>query len=309
MIIDAHTHVGDLRGADTMDRRPVTWSDLLERLDDEGIDKAVFLPLGCSPESTGFPMLLSPQAGLADQLREARSHRDRIIPFGNLDPRMGGAGNLKPGPGGEAGTDFSWVLERLLELGCAGIGEVSAHIPFDDPLTVQMVRACGRHGLPVLFHGAGPQPGFYGLWDEVGSPRLERLLQQAPEATLIGHGPGFWSEISGDLTVAGKNDYGTGPVKSEGSLPRLLRRYGNLYADISANSGYHALSRDREYGAKFLDEFQDRVVFGTDVCYSGPGDRMPHLGYLTRLRAEAAISAQVFDKIAGGNISRILKLG
>ncbi len=39
----------------------------------------------------------------------------------------------------------------------------------------------------------------------------------------------------------------------------LLRKYPNLYADLSALSGANAILRDPEYGVKFLDEFQDRL--------------------------------------------------
>jgi len=309
MIIDVHTHVGDLRGPDSMKRKPVSWSSLLQRLDEEGIDKAVLLPIGCSPESISFPSLFFPEASLVSQIKAARRRSDRIIPFGNLDPRMGGAGNQKPEAGDKAvETDFSWILERFLELGCSGVGEVTAHIPFDSPLTINMVRQCAAYGLAVLFHGSGPETGFYGLWDAIGSPRLERLLQAVPEATLIGHGPGFWAEISADLTPETKNTYPKGPVRQEGSLPRLLRRYKNLYADISANSGHNAISRDRTYGVKFLNEFQDRILLGTDVCYGDAEGRMPHLSYLRELLAQGAISREVFDKITGSNAQKLLKV-
>ena len=309
MVIDFHTHVGDFRAPSEMDRSPVAWEDLIERLDDEGIDKAVLLPMGISPESLRAPFLFSPQPDIVSQLKTAARYRERVIPFGNLDPRMGCAGNLEIDEvDNPPETDFSWILEQFSELGCVGIGEVTANIPLDDPRVINMFRQCGKWEMPVLFHETGPGRGVYGLFDGVGSPRLERLLRQVPDTNVIGHSPGFWAEIDGDITPENKFIYPKGPVKKEGSLPRLLRTYSNLYADISANSGYNAITRDKSYGVHFLKEFQDRVLFGTDVCFGDADGRMPHLGYLRSLMAEDLISREIFDKITGGNALKILKL-
>ena len=172
---------------------------------------------------------------------------------------------------------------------------------------VTLCRQCGERGLPVVMHCTGPGPGVYGVYDEVGSPRLEQLLREAPEAILVGHAPGFWAEISGDIGPENKFVYPEGPVRIEGSLQRLLRSYPNLYADLSARSGLNAISRDREYGARFLTEFQDQVLFGTDVCFAGEPGEIPTLAYLRSLLADGAINEESFHKIAGGNALRILK--
>ncbi len=295
MIIDVHTHVTDL--SRTQDRTPVTWENLIARLDEEGIDQAVVLPI-VSPETLQFPTLLSPQPDVVSQLREAARYPDRIIPFGNVDPRTGG---------NSARVDFSWILERFVEMGARGFGEVTANLLADDPRVVNLFRHCGRWQLPVLIHGTGPGEGLYGLIDEVGSPRLTRLLDQVPDTVVIGHGPGFWAEIGADLTLESKSRYPAGPITAEGSLPRLLRTYPHLYADISAGSGYNALTRDPAYGIRFIHEFQDKLLFGTDVCFGDPPGRMPHLGFLRRLLAEGQISPEIFDKIVAGNALRIVR--
>jgi predicted TIM-barrel fold metal-dependent hydrolase len=309
LIIDFHTHVGDFRTPDRMDRIPVTWEALLRRLDRERIDKAVVLPLGVSPESTQAPFLFAPNPDIVAQLQAASPYRDRVILFGNLDPRMGCLGNLDAEQlANPPQTDFTWILERLKELGCVGIGEVTANIPLDDPRVIDLCRQCSCCGMPVLFHMTGRGRGVYGLVDEVGSPRLERLLAAVPETTIIGHSPGFWAEISGDLTLQDKFIYPAGPVATEGSLVRLLRSYPNLYADISARSGLNALSRDRDFGVRFLNEFQDRILFGTDVCFADPEGEIPTLQYLRELRSAGAISRRVFDKITGTNALKVLVL-
>ena len=41
------------------------------------------------------------------------------------------------------------------------------------------------------------------------------------------------------------------------TLAQLLRRHGDLHGDLSARSGFNAVSRDEDSGAAFLEGFQD----------------------------------------------------
>lgn len=300
MIIDFHAHIGDLRSPlyNSMNRIPITVENLIERLDDEGIDKAVVLPWPACPEAVEFPGLFFPIPDVISQIRASARYPDRLILFGNADPRWGGNSSQ---------TDFSWLLERFIEMGCVGMGEVSANIYFEDPRVVNLFRQCGKWGLPVTIESTGPGEGHYGFIDEVGSPHLEGLLQQAPETIIIGHGPGFWADIGGGLTTEGKSGYPKGPIAEEGSLPRLFRTYPNLYADISAGSGYNALTRDEAFGVCFINEFQDRLLFATDVCFADLEGRAPQLNFLRGLLHDGKISQEIFDKIAYRNGLRLLK--
>jgi predicted TIM-barrel fold metal-dependent hydrolase len=297
MIIDVHTHIGDLRSPWNLERAPIRVADLIARLDEEGIDRAVVLPWPPCPEAVTFPALFGEAPDIVGQIRLAAERPDRLILFGNADPRWGT---------NSARTDWAWLLERFVAMGCVGMGEVSANIPFDDPRMLNLARQCGAWNLPITFESAGPGEGRYGLVDEVGSPHLERLLRGAPETTFIGHGPGFWAEIGEGLTPAEKSGYPRGPITGEGSLWRLFRECPNLHADLSAHSGFNALTRDPEWGLRFLHEFQDRLMFGTDVCFADPAGRMPHLGWLRGLLAEGAISEEVWAKITHRNAVRVL---
>ncbi len=301
MIIDMHAHIGDFR-LDPNDRRePLTWESLIARLDDEGIDLAVMLPVyNASPEGApGGVCLLDDRMSVRDQVLDAARYAGRIIPFGNMDPRW-----LRNSPA----SDFRPLLDWFIAHGCKGIGEVTANLPFDDPRVVAMFRQIGEKGLLVTIESAGFEAGCYGLQDDPGSPRLERLLQAAPQTIIIGHGPGFWAEISAEVKPEDKRGYPTGPIRREGAVPRLMRRYPNLYADLSARSGYNALTRDADYGAAFLEEFQDRLLFGTDTCFADASGRMPQLGYLQSLRRAGRLSAAAYAKITGGNAQRLLRL-
>jgi predicted TIM-barrel fold metal-dependent hydrolase len=299
MVIDFHVHIGDLRMSPTEPHDPITWENLIQRMDEEGIDLAVNLPVyNSSPE--GAPpgiALLDDRMSVRDQVIDAARYPDRIIPFGNMDPRW-----LLNAPS----SNFTSILDWFIDHGCKGIGEVTTNIPYDDLRTISMFRQCGKKGLMVTIESAGLQAGPYGLQDDPGMPRLERLLQEAPDTIVIGHGPGFWAEMGAWITPQQRWSYPKGPILEEGATWHLLRTYPNLYADLSANSGYNALTRDPEVGCRFLLEFQDKLLFGTDTCFSDV--RMPQKRYLEGLRDTNQLPQTAFDKIMSLNARRLLKI-
>ena len=89
-----------------------------------------------------------------------------------------------------------------------------------------------------------------------------------------------------------------------------MRRYPNLYGDLSAGSGHNAVSRDPDFGYAFLTEFQDRLCFGTDVCApSNRNDVLIYLkNFLEKSLADGKISQAVFDKVARENAITLLNL-
>jgi uncharacterized protein len=298
MILDFHTHLGDQRRGADDPREPVTFENMIARLDDEGIDKAILLPCRVSPEECLGPgQLVWPGMNVRDQVLEAAHHKERIIPFGNLDPRW---------MGNSPKADFEPLLDWFTEHDCKGIGEIVANLPCDDPRVVNMFVQAGKRGLPVVIHNVGFGAGTYGLQDDPGMPRLEKLLQLAPETAICGHGQGFWAEIASPLSPDEKMDYPKGSIAREGALPRLLRQYPNLYGDISAGSGFNALTRDSDYGLRFINEFQDRLLFGTDVCFGDASGRMPHLGFLRELLGAGKITELVFGKITWWNAMKLI---
>jgi hypothetical protein len=299
MIIDFHAHVGDMRNSPSEPRLPMTWERLIAFLDAHGFDMAVHLPVyNASPE--GAPpafAVTDARMSVHDQVLDSLRFPDRIIPFGNVDPRWGG---------NRADTDFAPVLDWFVAQGCRGVGEVTAHVPFDDARVINLFRQCGDHGLFVTIESTGMLQEGYGLMDEPGMPRLERLLRACPLTTIIGHGPGFWSEMSADVTPEQKWAYPCGPLAGEGATWRLLRECLNLYADLSAMSGYNAITRDPQAGVRFLNEFRHRLLFGTDTCFADAQGYIGHREYLDGLLAQAALSATTYDSIMAGNALRLL---
>jgi predicted TIM-barrel fold metal-dependent hydrolase len=301
MIIDMHMHIGDLRLDPSETRTPLTWENQLSRLDEEGIDVAVLLPVyNASPEgATPGIALLDERMSVRDQVLDAASYAGRIIPFGNMDPRWGS---------NSPANDFGPILDWFIAYGCKGVGEVTANLPFDDPRVISMFRQLGERNLLVTIESAGTQAGSYGLQDEPGAPRLERLLKAAPRTVVIGHGPGFWAEISAVVRPEDKWGYPGGKVVPGGATPRMLQNYPNLYADISADSGFNALTRDPEFGLEFLHTFQDKLLFGSDTCFGDSVGRRPHLAFLKRLLGARQLDVLAYEKIVSLNAIKLLNL-
>lgn len=284
-MIDIHTHIMYHWG-----KQNLTEGKLLRRMDALGVDKFVVLPI-IGPE---VPYRYF---GTEDVLKACRRHPDRMIPFCSIDPRAG-----KNAPE----TDFSPMLNEYREAGCRGLGELTANMYFDDPRCLNLYRQCGDAGLPVLFHMHSGFLGSYGLVDDVGLPRLERALKLCPGTNFIGHSPVFWSEISAVVDEEKRCGYPKEPVEKPGRVQELLEEYTNLYGDISAGSGYNALTRDAVYGREFMEKYSARLLFGTDIC--GPGQKIRITGFLESVLAAGGLSKTAYGRITRKNAEKLLEL-
>jgi predicted TIM-barrel fold metal-dependent hydrolase len=275
--IDVHTHIGQVWNTTT----ELTAKGLLDWMDANDIAQAVVLPV-VSPEASSYP--LTPDFVLA----QTAPHRDRLIPFCCIDPRT--TINL----GFRGLTD---MLKRYADRGAKGFGEHKPGVPIDDPRSMAIYAACGKLKLPLLFHLDEQRNT-----DAPGLPGLERALKEHPETVFIGHGPGWWASISGDVKQADLGGYPKGKVAPGGAMDRLMDKYPNLYADLSAGSGAGAISRDEEFGREFVMRRADRFMFGTD--YLSPGQKVPQFELFDKLKLPAEVEAKIFRD----NARRVLAL-
>ena len=289
MFLDIHLHT--MTFADPRQRitEMLSPEDSVARLDELGIDRGVLLPLVHHEPMNVFQTN-------ENILDVAARYPDRFIPFCNLDPRYHYNHNQ---------VDFTPALEHYKDLGCKGVGEMCANLWWDDDRVLNMLGHIEKSGLPMLFH-LGVDGGTYGLVDDLGLPRLEKVLRMFPRLNLIGHSMAFWSAISGDVTEENWQGYPPGPVTEGGRLVELLRQYPNLWSDISAGSGNNALVRDPEFGYWFMEEFQDRLLFGTDLCW--PKQEVPQVDTLNNALAGGHISQQAYEKISHENAEGLLEL-
>ena len=103
--------------------------------------------------------------------------------------------------------------------------------------------------VPVMMHIQN-FPHFQGeLPYNTGYPQFDKILKAHPKTIFVGHADLFWAHISADVPT--DRGYPTGPIKPGGLTDRWLSDFPNLYADMSANSGNNALSRDPDFTTRF----------------------------------------------------------
>ena len=290
MLIDVHVHTSRTTGIarQTGTRYPLP-HELVEMMDANGIDKAVLMNT-VSPE---FRYALVTPEEVLDICAE---YPDRLIPLCGVDPRY---------LTNSTDADFRPLLRHYKDLGCRGIGEYIPNLAFDHELNLNLFSQVEEIGLPLTFHVATKYGGTYGCYDDLGLPRLERILGEFPKLTYLAHSQAFWSEISADVDESTRSGYPKGRV-TPGRVVELMRKYPNLNGDLSAGSGYNAISRDIEFGCSFMEEFQDRLCFGTDIA--NVPQNMPIVEFFGRLKREQLISAEAYEKIAWKNAARILRI-
>lgn len=183
-------------------------------------------------------------------------------------------------------------------------GELMLRITYDSPDAVRMFRFCGQKKLPVVLELMYPVPvgpdtrvPYPDLWYGGGIGALERALEACPDTVFCGHGAGFWAHISGDELYR-EQTYPAGPVLPGGKIAELMRRYPNLYLDLSAGSGLNAMRRDIGYTKELLLEFQDRALYGRDYIDN------EHQKFLDSL----GLPQQVMDKIYYQNALKLVPI-
>ena len=295
MIIDIHQHISyskypQFAKLGGKGHGSFTGDDLLHDMDKWGIDKSVILPL-INPENLDFFGV----AGNQETIETCQKHSDRLISFCNIDPRA--MLNHKE-------ADFSVLMRVFKDLGCKGIGEVCANIPVNSPLYKNLFYHAGKEKMPVLFHLAPKSGGVYGMIDKAGLPGFEEVLREFPDTIFIGHSPSFWNEIDGDLKESARDTYPKGAIEKDGRLWTLMEKYPNLYGDFSAGSGHNALTRDPDVGIRFLNKFNEKIFFGTDMFMKKDSPPM-HLTMMKDAFADNKISKDVYENIMHRNFERV----
>jgi len=157
-------------------------------------------------------------------------------------------------------------------------------VEIDDPRFDPMWDACGQLNMPVAIHVSDPVAfftptdrfneryeelnnhpdwSFYGKDFPSNAELLaarNRVFARHPKTRFVGLHVGNFSE---DLANVGED----------------LDRYPNMSADIAARIG--ELGRQPRTARKFIEKYQDRVLFGTDA--TPHGDRFPQQVFGDRL--------------------------
>jgi predicted TIM-barrel fold metal-dependent hydrolase len=206
--------------------------------------------------------------------RYDRAHPGRFVTFCHIDWSQ-----LRTRPAGDAVTVLQDQLAESARAGARGVkvwkdlglqltDDEGSRVMPDDPRVVQVLRTAGELGLPVLIHTADPVAFFDPLdetnerFDELGAmpqwwfgdgrhpgfgalmASLDSLVGQCAGTTFIGAHVGGWAE---DLAAVGA----------------MLRRRPNWHVDLGGRLG--EIGRQPRTFARFVAEFPNRVLFGTDA--------------------------------------------
>ena len=277
--IDMHVHcVPELDLPRTSGTNYPLPADLRRMYDQIGIDRGVLMAPGAAPEGTCDRMSQREAFHLYDDNRDVF-----CTWFCNIDPRQGK---------NSTDTDFTHYLAYYKAKGATGVGEMTANLYLDDPRMMNLFHHCELNEMPVLIH-LGTMGNDYGVVDEEGLPRLEKVLKAFPKLIIIGHSPRFWAEFGPGSRV----EY-------------LMETYPNLWMEFSSISGGKAILADEAYTCRYFEKHADRICYGTDFhephnleiydIYQKMAD------FMEKISVEERISEDAYRKICRENALRLL---
>jgi len=215
--------------------------------------------------------------------------------------------------------DAVQLLTDAVKAGAHGFGELKYHVEADGPEMRRLYSAAAELGVPLTIHfqevGHSPTEGVF----NTGFKRFDKILSAYPKTTFVGHCDAFWANVSADYQD--DEAYPRKPIVRGGITDRWLSDYPNLFADLSANSGNNALTRDPSFTADFLRRHRGKLIFGSDCwCTDGHGGGSSAAGNAaTRLQGKcvaretlsvlkANSDAPLFRTIVWENGHRVFKL-
>ena len=239
LVIDIHQHVGYHDRPD---------SALLVHQRTMGVRKTILLPAGHAVNrpsthdgiSNGLQAKCLPNE---DCYRFVREHPKEFLFGANEVPDLPGA--IKE-------------IEKYLKLGAVVIAEQKFGVECDSPEMQRIYQLAADYRVPVLMHWQ------YQMYN-YGFERFHKMLEKYPRTTFIGHAQTWWANVDKSYVDDAKNLYPKGKKIEPGGLTdRYLRDYPNMYGDLSAGSGFNALTRDEEHTKAFFTRHQDKLIYGSD---------------------------------------------
>jgi uncharacterized protein len=216
--------------------------------------------------------------------------------------------------------DAGEVLRKAISGGAVSIGELKYHLALDSPEMRRVYDIAAEMRVPVMMHIQN-FPHFPGEMPyNTGYDQFDKILRAYPKTNFLGHGDLFWANIAADVPT--DRGYPSGPIKKGGLTDKWLSDFPNLYADMSANSGNNALSRDPEFAHGFVARHQDKLIFGSDCsCVDGKGGGVSQNNNPEAKRLEGKCvaratlevckqlaSPEVFRKITWANGVRVFRI-
>jgi|TARA_B100001964_G_C14256800_1_gene612894 predicted TIM-barrel fold metal-dependent hydrolase len=291
MVIDSHQHVF-WHGRNDI--------DLINDMDINEIDQSWLLTWEIPPDQDdrSYHSILNPIHIRSDGSHSGIPLSDLIIARDRAPERF--ILGYCPNPSLDSAPELFEVAVKMYDVKVCG--EWKFRVLIDNPSSIKLFNKAGEHNCPVILHLDVPwimnQKGrrvYQKNWYGGNIHNLESVLLACPQVNFIGHGPGFWREISADSSED-SDIYPKGPVIEGGEIHRIFNKYDNLYADLSAGSALNAIKRDMVHAKNFIHEFSDRLLFGRDYFGSELIDILNELDLSTAIR----------EKIFSGTAKKLL---
>ncbi len=284
MIIDAHTHIfspdvianraryaerdpffGELYNG--IAARMIGAEELIAAMDAAGIDKAVL---------AGWPW--QPHEICAEQntwtMDVVRQHPNRLLALATIQPN--------------AGADALHELERCVEGGMVGLGELNAdgqHFNLSDANFVALARRAAELGVVMLLHTNEPVGHNYPGKGHLPLADVYALVKAVPNLKLIlAHwGGGFpFYELMREVRRTATNVYYDSAASPLLYSPQIFRTVTNIVGS-------------------------DKVLFGSDfplILYPKRQEDLDYSPFFAEIRG-VGFALEEWDKIMGGNAQRV----
>lgn len=191
-------------------------------------------------------------------------------------------------------------IEKYLKMGAIGIAEQKFPVDCDSTHMQLIATIAQEYQVPVLMHFQHETYNFH-------FERFHTMLAKFPKVNFIGHAQTFWSNVSkgGDQKVLYPKD----KVTPGGITDRLLADYPNMYADLSAGSGYGAFHRDPDQGREFIKRHQNKLIFGSDCNdWQGEGEKCSGANQIVQMKELANNNRPILEKLFYKNAEKVFRM-
>ncbi len=255
-VIDVHNHVnspGELQGD------PVPPADVVKGMDAANVKKVVIL--------TG--LWGDKLQGVLDKM--VKPYPDRFLVFAQMDwskiddPNFS---KLMVAQLDDAVKRGARGLKILKDWGLGVRDKSGKLVPIDDPRMDPVWEECGKLGIPVAIHSTDPEAFFTPT--DAKNERYDELMHNPGWSFYGPQFPGKLQLLEQRNRVFAKHPHTTFIALHVANWPEnldavseWLKKYPNMYVEFGAREA--ELGRQPRRAFKFFNEFQDRILFGTDA--------------------------------------------
>lgn len=255
-VIDVHNHVNDARGGE---KGVIPPAEVVSHLDQANVKKVVVLTGGWGEK---LQQVLD---------RTVKLYPDRFLVFTQMDWSKINDPNFSAEMVAQLDDAVKRGARGLKVLKDWGLGVRDASgklVPIDDPRMDPVWEECGRLGIPVAIHSTDPEAFFTPT--DAKNERYEELMHNPSWSFYGSDFPSKTALLDQRNHVIAKHPRTIFIALHVANWPEnldvvsdWLRKYPNMYVEFGAREA--ELGREPRRAAQFFNEFQDRILFGTDA--------------------------------------------